>query len=151
MKETVIYVVFAVLAVTLASFISYSPGDRWARGALGIILLASLVSPVIGIIGELGKITVDMPFFDVGEYEDGMDRTAEEAYRRGTCELVCQEFGFESSSVSVSTVGFSFSDMRAERIIITLSGRAITADSRALSEYVSGRLGCECEVNIAFE
>lgn len=151
MREAVVYVILAVLSVTLASFVSYSPGERWGRTALGIILLSSLLAPTLGMIGGLADITLDIPYYGEEGYGDPVGEVAGEAFCDGVRVLVCEEFGLTYGHVSVRTSGFRMSDMSAEKIYITLRGTAALADSRAISEYVSVRMGCECEVNITFE
>ena len=151
MKETVIYIIFAVLAVTLASFASYSPTDKWGRTALGIILLSSLVPPVFATVSEFCEISAEIPSHGSESYADTVGAVAEQSFCEGVRALVCERFGFSESEVIAEALNFRFFDMSADKIYITLYERAALADSRSVCEYVSERIGVECEVNISFE
>ena len=151
MKAAVIYVIFAVLSVTVAAFASYSPNDKWIRSALGVILLASLVMPISATLSGFSEISFDISSLEEFEYEDGRVSVAAEAYASGVRTLICERYGLSSELVSVELYNFTFSEMRAEKIYVTLCGAAVLSDTRLISEYIASSLGCECEVNISFE
>ena len=151
MKDAVIYVIFAVLSVTVVAFASYSPNDKWSKCALGVILLASLSLPLSGALSSLSEISFDMSSLGGAEYEDGKTNVAGEAYAVGVRTLICERYGIDNELVSVELYNFSFTDMRAEKIYVTLHGTAVLADTRSICEYLTSCLGCECEVNITLE
>lgn len=131
----------------LAGFISYrGNADGAAKGALAVILLFSLVSAFS---------SIDFDFsFDIsgeqflpeggGEYE----RVGREALEAGIRRLIADRYSLPEENISVRAEGYDFSAMRAERIFVLLSGRAVYADARAIKNYISEQGLGECEVDI---
>lgn len=133
--------------VALAGFVSYrGSADGAAKAALAVIMLFSLVMP-------LSSVEFDFSF-DIsggellpeggGEYE----RVGREAFEEGICRLIAERYSLSEENISVRADGYDFSTMRAERIFVLLSGRAATADARAIRNYITEQGLGECEVDI---
>ena len=121
--------------------------DGGERGGLRILFAAALLLPIVNARGSLGELSAALPPYSEesgGEYE----MVAEEAFLVGTRRAVCEKFSLSEELVSVAADGFSFRDMRAEKIKITLSGIAALADGRAIEKFVEGEGLGECEVRI---
>ena len=152
MENGVIYVLSVLAAVAFSSFAMYdSERARASRTAMGIILLAALAVPFINTVRDAtGILTENLPTYE-GE-EDNMSATvAKEAYLRGIRLAVADEFSLSEEDIRVECSGFSFEKMRAERVHITLFGRAVLADIKAIGEYAEKSGFGECEVSISFE
>ena len=61
---------------------------------------------------------------------------------------MCGEHGLDTGDVSVSVRELDVESMRAKRIIVILSGRAVTSDARKIAEAVEDAGLGECEVII---
>ena len=116
----------------------------------GIVLICAIMLPLVDIISS----------FDVNEAFDGIvdefcidgmtDNAIEKAFEDGIAEYIAKEWKVDRSSVTVRVDGFDMEKMLAERIYVTLSGKAITLDYKELGEVLEERLtsGGECEVSI---
>ena len=144
--------VFAVaFAASVASLVSYDGGKGVAaRGAISIVLLLAVSQPVIAFASELSELRA--PTFsgfdteEVGEYE----RVAEEAFAQGVAKLIAEEFSLSEKNISVKTEGFDVSNMSAEKIFVTLYGRAALCDPGAIEKFINnyGFGVCYAEIGI---
>ena len=153
MSNSFVYIAAVLFAVAFSSFVSYdSEKMRASRCALGIILLAALVAPLTSLIGEFENLTYgDFPSYDSSAEEQFRDQSIGSAFVRGVELAVAERFSFSEDEVEVECFGFALEEARAEKIHVTLSGRAAFADIRAVRDYVeNSRLG-ECEVTVVFE
>ena len=144
--------VFSVaFAVAVASFISYDGGkSTLVRGTISIILLLTVSQPVLAFAKELSELRA--PIFsgfdtsEVGEYE----QVAREAFEAGIVKLVAEEFSFFEDNLSVKTEGFELKNMKAEKIFVTLYGRAALSDPHAVEKFIKnyGLGECYAEIGI---
>ena len=131
--------VFAVGFVAAAAvFVSYDGGrGLGARGAIAVVLLLAIAEPIAAFVSELPSISP--PDFSewqgAGDYE--YETTAREAFCEGVRELLCDKYSFEKECFSVKAEGFDFSKMRAEKIIVTLYGRAVLVDPLSLEKFIN--------------
>ena len=113
--------------------------------ALGIIAIYLILSP-------LAKIDFDFDnSFEITlpeSAEGGYSEVAKDAFERGISSSVADKFSLEAELVSAEAVGFDFDFMRAEKIKITLTGRAVFADRRAIEEYINKMEIGACTVEI---
>lgn len=155
MSGYLISVMAATLVVALGVLVSY--GGRTARlssAAMGIVLLYTVTVPLISMTSDLsGLLNVD--YLDEFKVECDVndtlfyDRTVV-AFSEGVERLVCEKYDLKSDDVYVSARSLDIETMRAEKVIIILSGRAVSADARSIEEAIeSAGLG-ECEVKIDF-
>jgi len=139
------------MLVSLASFVSCTDTKRGAtKFALGVILLASVMAPIKGIIE--GAV---LPIFDIEdtEYKDSgaFSEYTEVYFCEGVRLAVADEFSLAAEDIEVIAVGFSAENMRAEIIKITLFRTAVSADYRAVREYIEKNDLGKCEVEISFD
>ena len=83
---------------------------------------------------------------DGGEYE----RVAEEAFLIGIERLVADKYGIPEQEVTARCDGFDFSRLACERIYLTLSGSAATADHRGIKNFIEENFEGDCIVEIEF-
>lgn len=152
MKEYFISVIFMSFAAGLASLVSYpSAMEKCSKAAISLLVMFIVITPLLSLVGSIGNIDFDELKENIitedgeGEYI----KTAEEAFELGIKRLLLDKYGLSGDEVSVFLIGFDFEKMRAEKIKITLSGRAALADYRSIEEYVEKNNLGECEVNIS--
>lgn len=143
--------VFALSAVLgVLGLLSYRQGgDGAQRFAFAVLLCVTVAMPLsegVRELSSLGQIT-DVP---TDEYSELYASVAEEAFAAGLCQQICSHYGLDPSEVELRLSGFDFSAMSAERVTVTLSGSAATADSRSIKEYIKEQGIRECDVLVEF-
>ena len=143
--------VFGVCAVVgVLSLVSYKQSDGMRKFAFSVLMFAAIATPLVSMVRnfDLGE---ELPDTGYGKYGELYAEVAEEAFRDGLLRDVCSRFGIPAGAAELSLYGFDFEKMSAERVRITLFGAAVTADTRAIKEYIEGFGIGECEVRIRLE
>ena len=124
---------------------------REGQMAIGVLCLFTLAVPITGALPSLLELsrseTAEIEVSGDGAFKE----TVEEAFTEGVREYVASQYGLDISDVSVKVYELDGSSMRAERITVTLSGRAVLANAVAIRESVCSELvsdGGECKVVI---
>lgn len=134
MTEGAVFIFLAFTVVSYASFISYGASDKALRLALGVIMLSAILSVICGISAA------DLSFSFDGEDMTDLSALGEEAVLEAFCggvaSAVANEFGLSRSDISVEAHSIGTDTLRAERITVTLYGRAALADSGAIRDYL---------------
>lgn len=146
-------IIGTALLVSLASYLSYG---RQTRGvisfALSLILAVAVAGPLVSMVSAIpGWVEEGVPSWDgEGGTVGGEDceSTAKAAYAAGIRSAVAARFSLNEEDIRVLVEDFDFSAMRAGRVRVILSGRAVTADSRGIRQYVTEAGLGECEVEI---
>ena len=146
-------IVVAAGAIGLATHLAY-PGanERIVRLAGAVLLLLAVVSPIGSLIKGVGDLSFDAleftePDFESGEYL----KVSREALESGIRTLVADEFSLSEDDVRVVALGFDFEKMKAEKINIILTGKALLADYKRIERYISEQGLGECEVKVSFD
>ena len=142
-------IIVSLTALALASFVIYDEERlKSARFTLGIVTLAAVLTPLIFAIKGIENI--DFSYTDTDYSTEIVTQTLKEAFENGIAEAVESKFSVESGDVLVVAEGFDEEKMRAERIILTLSGRAVLKNVGAIESYVTelGLGKCTAEVKI---
>ena len=153
MSGYVISVMAATLVVALGGLVSYGGATaRTSRAAMGIVLLYTVTLPIISVTGSLSDLLSEDYFDNIKvEYEaDGTlfyEQTAS-AFSEGVAKFVCTEYDLAPCDVAVSVRSLEVETMRAEKIIIILSGSAVSADARSIVHAVENAGLGECEVRV---
>lgn len=153
MSEYIISVMAASAVVALGSLASYGGNiARISRAAMAVVLLYTVTLPIFSVTGDISDL-ISTDFFEGlrVEYDQSdtlfYENTAS-AFCDGVARFVCEECDLDRGEVCVRVTGLDLESMRAEKITVTLSGRAVSADARLIAEAVeSANLG-ECEVMI---
>ena len=117
------------------------------KSAVRVLFAASLILPLLNTAVAFDGIIPSLPPYSQGEGE--YTGVLEQAFSDGVRRAVCERFSLSEESVLVEVGGFDMSEMRAEKIKITLTGLSITADRRAIRKYVEGEDLGECEVTLS--
>lgn len=148
-----IYIIALLFTVAFSSFLSYDTEKaRASRTALGVIMLVALTALCFDVLADLQSFSFsDVPEYNASEGESFTEQSLSDAFAEGVKLAITDRFSFSEQDVEVSCIGFDVNSVSAERICVSLSGRAAFADVRAVREYVKKlRLG-ECEVTVLFE
>ena len=155
MSEYIISVMAASAAVALGGLISYGgKTERISRAAMAMVLLYTVTYPIISVTGGIADI-ISSDFLESirVEYDQGdtlfYENTAA-AFCEGVERLVCEECDLDGDDVSVTVLSLDVEGMRAEKITVVLSGRAVSADARLISGLVEDAGLGVCEVVIDF-
>lgn len=155
MKEYLISVIVVSFVAAFASFIAYpSALEKSARCAVMTVVIAVSLSPIVlavkNIKGFDANDFVSEDLFFGEDFEGEYLKVAEKAFSNGIKRLLYERFEISESDSAVAVIGFDFENMNAEKIKITLSGRAVFADYRRIEEYIEKNGLGECEVNVSF-
>lgn len=112
------------------------------RAAMSLILVMAIISPLPSLVEKIGG---DLDF---SEIEGSGEDIRLSAFGDGIREYISSEFDLDSDEVAVEIVGFDKEEMKCEKILITLSGRAALADYKRVERLID-ELGLgEAEVKI---
>lgn len=142
--------IVCVLAGVLGK-ISYGGKNDISRIAISVISMFVIITPLVNAAKEINiDSIVEIDGWQSEEIEGGYEAVAESAFAKGIGRAVSEKFSLDSSEIKVSVYGFDFEKMFAEEIKITLSGRSVSADYRAIEKYVNSMEIGECEVAVEF-
>lgn len=148
MKEYLLGVLGASMLVSLATLLIRGREiERVCRFAFGLFLLGAVLLPLRGALSEFPSLVLpeETPGAEVG---GTYKRVGEEAFAEGILAAVETEFSVPRSQMSVRVIGFDFSSMRAERIVLLLRLRGAYADPARIEKYITEAGLGECEVEL---
>ncbi len=140
------YLLSVITLAILLDFLELFSAERYkglTRAAMSLILVMAILSPLPALVE---KMRGELDFSEMEEFVGEDIRLT--SFTEGIAEYIALEFDLSRDDIAVETVGFDPVEMRAERILITLSGKAAFADyKRVESEIDQLGLG-EAEVKI---
>lgn len=150
MTEYIAGVVAVSILASLASFFSYGgASERAVRAAIAMILIYTVCVPAIRLFADASPDDISLDISADCELSDGeYTRVAEAAFCDGISSYISEKFHLNKEEIAVAAYGFEFEKMRAERISVTLRGRAALSDCTRIADAVSKTGIGECEVNI---
>ena len=153
MKEYVASIVAVSILAAIASFVSYGgASERAVKGAVSVILIYTVCMPVADMIGNFSINDFEFEWHsDDTVISSEYLNVSEDAFAVGIKKYVCEEFKLNETEVHVQIYGFDFEKMRAERIALTLSGRAVLSDVVRIERSVENSGLGECEVKIKID
>ena len=102
------------------------------RAAVSLILIMAIITPLPSLIG---KIQGDLDF-STGDSIEGEDiRLA--SFEEGIAGYIASEFDLLREEVEVEAINFNSNVMKAEKILITLTGRAVLANYKSIEKAVN--------------
>lgn len=134
-----------VLAVAL-DLIEFVSADRYkalTKACVGIILVMAIITPLPALIEKMQE---DLDFSEIGDMQAEDIRIS--AFEDGIAQYISESFGLSRECVSVEAEGFNSDDMKAEKILITLTGSAVAANYKKIESVVNGLGLGEAEVKI---
>ncbi len=143
MNEYMLSVFGISLILGVLETVKYKKGGG-ERLAFAVLLAFTVISPLEGLLNsDVGSFPVYSPegLPDDAVYEE----KAREAFEEGVTYEISDKFDIEREKISVRAFGFSFEEMRAEKITVTLSVKAAGADPKRIKKHIE-KLCEECEV-----
>lgn len=143
MKEYLYLIIILAAVLDLLSHFSAERFKDISTAALGLILTLAILLPLPGLYKKIsGEIKFSTP--EISQGED----ICLAAFEEGIVQYVSDRWELEREDLEVETIGFSREEMRAEKIIISLHGKAALSDYKRIEKELS-ELGLgEVEVKI---
>ena len=143
MKE---YLLLTIAIATALDLLIYFSDERFkdiSKGALGLILCLSILAPLPGIYKKIsGELVLSVP-----ETLEGED-VCLSAFEEGVSRYISEKWELKAEDVQVEAISFSREEMKAEKILVTLSRRAVFVDYKRMEKELSGLGIGEVEVKI---
>ena len=142
-------------AIYLSAFIALTVGVSHPRmkkstefGA-GVLLICIILLPLVDIIKDI-DVKIDVRDYLENIETEAADDVLELAFEEGIREYISDEYRLDWELIIVMVDGFDLECMRAERIYITLSGKATLADYKGIEKEVGKEFtkSGECEVSV---
>ena len=143
MEKYILSITVLAVALDLLEFIAADRYKALTKAAVGVILVMAIITPLPALIEKMQE---DLDFSEVGDREGEDIRLS--AFEEGIAQYVSQEFGLAREDVSVEAEGFDSDNMKAEKILITLTGSAITANYKKIIATTNALGLGEAEVKI---
>lgn len=136
----------SLLIGLLEKFIYKEKGEFGEKQALAVLLAFSLASPLPSLFSGGVELPLPPDFSGDGFGEGEYVEVTREAFESGIREEIADKFSLNEDSVTVRCSGFSFNEMKADKITVLLSLSSAGVDPRRIEEYVRGLEIGECEV-----
>lgn len=150
LKEYFESVIMLVLFAALVLGVVHTRLKDVTYFSTGVLVICAIMLPLVSIIRDIDhKYSLD-DIFHTMEYEDLTDGAIESAFEMGISGYVANKYGVDSDDVLVMADGFDLERMRAQRIYITLSSKAVFLDYKKIEEEIEKEFtdGGECEVSL---
>ena len=145
MKEYLFLIVALCGALDLLLLVGNDKYKKITDSALGVLMILVIALPLPKVFDEL-KNDFELENFDSAGDADEFGKSS---FEMGIKEYIAGEFSLSRDDVSVEAIGFSSSEMKAEKIIITLTGGGILSDNKKIERAVKSlELGA---VEVKFE
>ena len=143
MKEYLLLIIVLAAVLDLLLHFSNEKFKDISQVALGLILILAILLPLPGIYKKIsGELQFSSP-----EISEG-DDICLSAFEEGLAQYLSDRWGLKREDVEVEAVGFLREEMRAEKILISLHGKAALSDYKRIEKELS-ELGLgEVEVKI---
>jgi hypothetical protein len=145
MKSYIFDIFIICLVLGLLSTLTPERYKKAVSTAMGIILAAYLISPMVGLFEEIKY--PELPEFS--ENGDGIYiDTAKAAFEDGIRNYIATEFAIDKECIEVEAVSFDFASMKAERLLVTLSGKGAFADTKKIKSSLEKENLGQIEIKI---
>ena len=149
LREYFIGVVGITVFMSFALGIAYPRMMTSMRLGAGVLLICAVMLPLVDIIGDLNSNDELGDIFCNMDYET-TDSAIELAFEEGIRGYLAEKYKVDAECIGVRADGFDISTLSAERIYVTLSGRAALLDYKRIEAEVAEHFTTagECEVSI---
>ena len=132
MKEYLFLIIVLATVLDLLLHFSNEKFKDISQGALGLILILAILLPLPGIYKKIsGELQFSSP-----EISEG-DDICLSAFEEGIAQYLSDRWGLKREDVEVEAVGFLREEMRAEKILISLHGKAALSDYKRIEKELS--------------
>lgn len=143
MGKYILSITVLAVALDLLEFIATDRYKALTKAIVGVILVMAIITPLPALIEKMQE---DLDFSEIGDAQTDDIRLS--AFEEGVAQYVSSEFGLAREDVSVEAEGFDPDNMKAEKILITLTGGAITANYKKITAATNALGLGEAEVKI---
>ena len=132
MGEYLLSITTLAIFFDLLELLSAERYKALTRAAVSLILIMAIITPLPSLIGNIrGELD-----FSVGDAMEGEDIRLV-SFEVGISRYIASEFDLSAEEVLVEAINFDPEEMRAEKILITLTGRAALANYKNIEKTVS--------------
>lgn len=144
------FAVFAASAVLgVLGMITYKENSSVEKAAIAIIILYTVAAPIADTVSRgKNELFEEFRLESIDVTDGGYIQVAKDAFEEGIQRAVADRYSIKKENVSVRAVDFDFSEMKAGKIRILLTGLGVISDTRGIEKYVSSLGVGECEVDI---
>ena len=149
LREYFIGVMLLITLISVALAVVHPRQKSATVFAAGVILICAVMLPIVDIIkGYGGNFNID-EYLNLTEDYQSADMV-EAAFEEGIRLYIADEYRVDAGDVTVRVDGFDLSSLRAERIYVTLSGKAALLDYKSIEEELIREFtqDGECEVSV---
>lgn len=150
LKEYFEGILLLVAFVALALGVAHPKLRNATSFSAGVLIICAILLPIVDIIRDIDKkYSIDDLLSDM-EYADATDDAIELAFEEGISVYIADKYGVNKGDVLVMADGFDIGSMKAERIYITLSSKALLLNYKKIEEEIEKEFtqGGECEVSL---
>ena len=142
-------VMYLSVFIALAVGISHPRLKRSISFGAGVLIICAILLPLVDIIKDI-DIKIDIEDYLENIETNLSDDALEMAFEEGIREYISGEYKVDKDLITVMADGFDFECMRAERIYVTLVGRAAMLDYKMIESVVEKEFNKEgeCEVSL---
>ena len=132
MGEYLLSITTLAIFFDLLELLSAERYKALTRAAVSLSLIMAIITPLPSLIGNIrGELD-----FSVGDAMEGEDIRLV-SFEVGISRYIASEFDLSAEEVLVEAINFDPEEMRAEKILITLTGRAALANYKNIEKTVS--------------
>ena len=142
-------VMYLSVFIALAVGISHPRLKRPLSFGAGVLIICVILLPLVDIIKDI-DIKIDTKDYLENIETNLSDDALEMAFEEGIREYISGEYKVDKDLITVMADGFDLECMRAERIYVTLVGRAAMLDYKMIESVVEKEFTKEgeCEVSL---
>ncbi len=160
MREYLILLIATALVCGIVQMIAPESSDAGLHKHIGLVcglcVLCVSIAPFSSFIEKISS--KDGGYFGelVGEgnlpdyeqmYEDNLIFQSEANMSAGLKTLLVRDLGLDGDSFEVTvTLVAGEREYLADKVVVYLYGKAVLYDPHAITDYVNGLLGCECDI-----
>ncbi len=149
MKEIAIIIIGASCIAAVAAFLSHGKHRSLTSGALALLLALFVATPLSAYLSDVFSSDIfTAPDFELDSEDAEYEIVAKEAFLEGIARLVADEFDIDRDDIIVKCDGFDIKDFTYERLYVTLTGGASSADTRGIRFFIEENFSGECRVEI---
>lgn len=153
LEENFIYLLSMCASVSVALSISHKRTRSAVMFGVGILIIAAVLTPLVDIFSAFSVSDYLDEIYEYMDYEEKNDSAIELAFEDGIAKFVSDKYGVPYECVSVFADDFDLESLKAGRIYVTLSGKAIYLDYKSIESELCEKFthGGECEVSLRID
>lgn len=150
LKEYFVGIITLSVIISVMLAVSHNKLKGVITFGAGILIISAIMLPLVDIIKGFDVNKAFDGVLDGFDYEGKSDDAIELAFEDGVAAYISDRYGVERECIRVMADGFSLEKLQAERIYVTLSGKAALLDYKRIEKDIADEFtsGGECEVSL---